>query len=185
MQTFLFPEFTTRKYFQVTPEPELVGACDMGRLPLPLRYYSESQRWRIILPEEVLQRSAETDATRSNLYADYGRTLVHEWDLQPGNAANIFMFIYLHMKKVRMCRHMSASKVSSRAWVLFLYSMRNKTLRGFLMRARWHHIQRIFPAMSSFQPLCNKSLSKTWQMNRSYDHKAWEHIVSACERSII
>lgn len=64
-------------------------------------------------------------------YADYGRTLVHaSKDLQPGNAANIF---HLRMKKVRMQASVSEWGVSSRAWVLFLYSTRNKNLRGFFM----------------------------------------------------
>lgn len=128
---------------------------------LPLLYYSESQRWRIILPEEVLQCLAETDVTRQNLYADYKRTLVHEWDLQPGNAAFLCSYISSHVKGENVQASVSEQGVSSRAWVLFLYSMRNKTLRGFFMRARWCRIQRIIPGLSSFQPLCNTSLSKT------------------------
>lgn len=117
------------------------------------------------------------------LYADYGRTLVHaSKDLQPGNAANIF---HLRMKKVRMQASVSEWGVSSRAWVLFLYSTRNKNLRGFFMPARWCRIQSILPALSSSQPLCNKSLRTTWQMNKNYNLKAWEHLVSASERNII
>lgn len=89
-----------------------------------------------------------------------------------------------HEKGENAQASVSERGVSSRAWVLFLYSTRNKTLRGFFIRARWRRIQSILPALSSSQPLCNKSLRTTWQMNKNYNLKAWEHLVSASEWNI-
>ncbi len=65
------------------------------------------------------------------------------------------------------------------AWVLFLYSTRNKTLRGFFIRARWCAFRAFFP-LSSSQLLCTKSLRTTRQMNKNYNLKAWEHLVGIC-----
>lgn len=156
---------------------------------LPLLYYSESQKRGFILPEEVLQHLAETDVTSENLYTYYRRTLVHEWDLQPGNAAFLWSYISSHEKGENVQASVCEQGVSSRAWVLFLYSIRNKTLRGFFKRARWS----LAMWAREFFLVCphyNLYTTKVWgklqvQINNNYNYKAWEHLVSASERRII
>ncbi len=183
--TFWFPEFSTWKYFQVMPSFPWARTCRRtwhGSVPSPFTTLSHKgegssclRRFYNIWQKPMWQVKIFVRWLRKDISA-------REWGPPTRECGKYFSYSLEKGENVQAS--VSEWGVSSQAWVLFLYSMRNKTLRGFFIRARWCRIQSILPALSSSQPLCNKCLRTTWQMNKNYNLKAWEHLISASEWNI-